>query len=74
MRTTLDIDDDVLAAAKELAAAEKASTGKVISELARAALRRGSPASSKTRNGLPLLPGRRTLVTAEQVDRLLDEE
>ena len=74
MRTTLDIDDDVLAAVKELAAAEKTSTGKMISELARAALRRGSPASSKKRNGLPLLPGRRTLVTADQVDRLLDEE
>jgi len=74
VRTTLDIDDDILAAAKELAAAEKASMGKVISELARAALRRGSPAASKTRNGLPLLSGRRSLVTAEQVDRLLDEE
>jgi hypothetical protein len=74
MRTTLDIDDDVLVAAKELAAAEKASIGKVISELARSALRRGSPAASKTRNGLPLLPGRRALVTAEQVDKLLDEE
>jgi hypothetical protein len=74
VRTTLDIDDDVLAAAKELAAAEKTSTGKVISGLLRAALRRGSSTPSKMRNGLPLLPGRRNLVTAEQVDRLLDEE
>lgn len=74
MRTTLDIDDDVLVAAKELAAAEKASIGKVISDLARAALRSGSPAASKTRYGLPQLPGRRSLVTAEQVDRLLHEE
>jgi len=74
VRTTLDIDDDILSAAKELAAAEKTSTGKVISGLARAALRRGSAAASKTRNGLPLLPGRRNLVTAQQVDRLLDEE
>jgi hypothetical protein len=74
VRTTLDIDDDVLSAAKELAAAEKSSTGKVISGLARAALRRGSSASSRTRNGLPLLPGRRNLVTAEQVDSLLNEE
>jgi hypothetical protein len=74
VRTTLDIDDDVLSAAKELAAAERSSTGKVISDLARTALRRGSSVASKTRNGLPLLPGRRRLVTAEQVDRLLDEE
>jgi hypothetical protein len=74
MRTTLDIDDDVLSAAKELAAAEKSSAGKVISGLARAALRRGSPTASKTRNGLPLLPGHRNLVTVEQVDKLLNEE
>ena len=74
MRTTLDIDDDVLTAAKELAAAEKTSTGKVISGLLRTALRRGSSAASKTRNGFPLLPGRRDLVTAEQIDRLLNEE
>ena len=40
MRTTLAIDDDVLAAAKELAAAERKSVGEVISALARRALRR----------------------------------
>ena len=74
MRTTLDIDDDILVAARELAAAEKASMGKVISELARAALRRGSAGASKVRNGLPLLPGGRSLVTAEQVDKLSEEE
>jgi hypothetical protein len=74
VRTTLDIDDDVLFAAKELAAVEKASTGKVISGLARAALRGHSPKPTRKRNGLRLMPGRRNLVTAEQVDRLLDEE
>ncbi len=74
MRTTLDIDDDVLAAARELAAAEKTSMGKVLSRLARTALRRGSASASKVRNGLPLLPGRRDLVTVEQVDRLSNEE
>jgi len=30
MRTTLDIDDDVLAAAKELAAGQKTTAGKMI--------------------------------------------
>jgi len=35
MRTTLDIDDDVVVAAKELAAGERRSLGSVISELAR---------------------------------------
>jgi hypothetical protein len=38
MRTTLDIDDDVLRAAKELARREKKTAGAVISELTRRAL------------------------------------
>ena len=38
MRTTLDIDDDVLHAAKERARRENRTAGEVISELARAAL------------------------------------
>jgi hypothetical protein len=38
MRTTLDIDDDVLIAAKELSAMRKTSVGQVISDLARQAL------------------------------------
>lgn len=38
MRTTLDLDPDVLAAAKELARRRKLSTGRVISELVREAL------------------------------------
>ena len=38
MRTTLDIDDDVLLAAKELAEAQRSTVGKVLSDLARKAL------------------------------------
>ena len=34
VRTTLDIDDDVLQAAKEIAAARRKTTGEVLSELA----------------------------------------
>lgn len=74
MRTTLDIDDDVLAAAKELAAMQRKSAGEVLSELARQALR---PSGQETaRNGVPLLPPRADAgpVTPEVVDRLLDEE
>lgn len=56
MRTTLDIDDDVLQAAKELAAVRKLTAGRVISTLARAALRPRPPA--RTRNGVPVLPRR----------------
>lgn len=38
MRTTLDIDDDVLEAVKELAAREKKTAGAKLSELARLAI------------------------------------
>ena len=74
MRTTLAIDDDVLAAAKGLAARQHKTVGEVISELARQALR---PSSShqETRNGVPLLPLRPDAVpvTPELVNRLRDE-
>jgi hypothetical protein len=35
IRTTLDLDDDVLHAAKKIAAARGSTAGKVLSELAR---------------------------------------
>jgi len=38
MRTTLDIDDDLLAAAKELARRERSTAGAVVSRLLRGAL------------------------------------
>lgn len=38
MRTTLDLDDDVVTAARELAAGQRRSLGSVISELARRGL------------------------------------
>jgi hypothetical protein len=56
MRTTLDIDDDVLTAVKELAAAHRTTAGQVISDLARKALRPSGTA--RVRNGVPLLPRR----------------
>ena len=45
MRTTLDIDDEVLMAAKELARRESKTAGQVISELARRAMTQHAPAS-----------------------------
>jgi hypothetical protein len=56
MRTTLDIDDDVLQAAKELAAGRGLTAGKALSDLARLGLtpRR----TGRVRNGVPLLPRR----------------
>lgn len=75
MRTTLDIDEDVLQAAKELALARRVSAGRVLSELARSALR-PSPASLEVRNGVPVLPPQpgASLVTLEEVNRLRDAE
>jgi hypothetical protein len=74
MRTTLAIDDDVLAAAKELAANERKSIGEVISLLARTALRPAETAR-RFRNGVPLLPVRPDTprVTSELVKQLRDE-
>jgi hypothetical protein len=71
MRTTLTIDDDVLAAAKELAATQQKSVGEVISTLARRALC-PSEAGRKTRNGIPLLPVKpgTPRVTSELVQQL----
>ena len=74
MRTTLKIDDDVLAAAKGLAERQHKSVGEVISILTRQALRPASSAGT-SRNGVPLLPMRpdSTPVTMELVNRLRDE-
>ena len=74
MRTTLAIDDDVLAAARELAAMERKSVGEVISELARRALR-PVQTGRKSRNGVPLLPLKPNAprVTSELVARLREE-
>jgi len=46
MRTTLDIADDVLLAAKELARRNRKSAGQVVSELAREGLRHPRPKDS----------------------------
>ncbi len=74
MRTTLAIDDDVLAAAKGLAARQRKSLGEVILALAREALWPMS-APPETRNGIALLPVRpgAVPVTPELVNQLGDE-
>jgi hypothetical protein len=56
VRTTLDIDEDVLQVAKELAASRRTTAGRVLSDLARKALEPSR--SAKVRNGVPLLPRR----------------
>jgi hypothetical protein len=78
MRTTLDIDDDILQAAKELARAEKKTAGQVLSELARKALTQPRSESEiselKIVDGIPIIPARGAVVTKELIDRLIEEE
>ncbi len=73
MRTTLELDDDVVAAARELAADARRSLGSVISELARRGL---TPARVETDGVLPVIrvPAGSPPITAEMVRRALDED
>lgn len=73
MRTTLDVEDDVLYAVKEIARRRRLSVGKVLSDLARQALVRSG--SAEVRNGVPLFPVQpgAGVVTAELVRQLDDE-
>jgi hypothetical protein len=76
MRTTLAIDDDVLAAAKHLAQRQQQSVGEVISALARQGLSRGHRGARAERNGIPLLTSGKgaVAVTLELVNQLRDEQ
>ena len=74
MRTTLVLDDDIHGLVTALARARRVSLGTVVSELARAVLRR--PVGMTTDRGWPVfdLPPEAPLVTAEQVQAVLDDE
>lgn len=74
MRTTLKLDEDVLAASKALAQQMNKTLGEVVSELARRGLTPPAPAP-EYRNGIRLMPARagvRTL-SLEQINTLRDE-
>lgn len=76
MRTTLDIDDDVLLAAKEHARKECISTGRALTQLARAGLNRstgGERRNKKSPFGITPLPSRGEIITNDHVNRLRDE-
>lgn len=75
MRTTLDIDADVLAAARELADARSKSIGQVISELARKGLEPRLNAGTRP-SGFPVfeVPAGARALTAEDVRRADDDE
>lgn len=84
MRTTLDLADDVLFTAKEIARREKKSLGQVVSDLVRKAFQApenhvpGSSAQQASEKlaiyGIDPLPARGVLVTNEEIDRLREAE
>ena len=75
MKTTLDIDDEILLTVNEIAHQKKTTAGNVVSSLLRESLQ---PKSFKVeyRNGVALLPRRPNgpIVIAELVNRLRDED
>jgi hypothetical protein len=76
MRTTLDIDEDVLSAAKDVAADRGTTAGKVLSEWGRQALEpRERAFSGEIRNGVPVIKGGpgALKITPEMVQAIEDE-
>lgn len=87
MRTTLDIADDVLFAAKEVARRDKKTLGQIASELMRRGLSSGAAAQDMATPtdtdeidarfralGFRTLPARGGIVTNELIDRLREQE
>jgi len=76
MRTTLDVDDDVLLVVKERARHERRSAGAVLSELARAGLSGAAlpVTDGGGRHGFRPLPRRGAAVTNAVIDALIDDE
>jgi hypothetical protein len=73
MRTTLDLDADILQAARSLARAQRRTLGRVISELARHGL---APRKEASRRGFPVfrVSAGAPPLTPEAVARARDEE
>ncbi|MBS4095339.1 MAG: hypothetical protein KGZ83_00700 [Sulfuricella sp.] len=80
MRTTIDIEDDILAVAKEMARLQHVSAGQIVSRLMREALT-GRQQADQTGNaamrqvgGFRPFPARGALVTNDQINDLRDQE
>lgn len=79
MRTALDIDEDVFAAAKERARREHTTAGVVASEPLRQALTTPVVSSAHIREaaavyGFQLFPSRGRVVTNEVIDQLRNDD
>ena len=75
MRTTVDLDDDVLLAVKSLSRQRHVSAGRLLSEMARQSMT-ATGTKRQERNGVPIFPVQpgAGIVTMELVNRLRDEE
>ena len=77
MRTTLDIDDDILMAAKELAKAADKTAGQIISELVRKSLTAApnyAVEEPKAIYGIRPFPRRGGIVTNEMINKIREQE
>jgi hypothetical protein len=76
MRTTLDIDDSILAAAKEIAGASNSSAGAVISDLARKGLSLVAGKRNRRKSGFPVfsVPRDARPLTSAAVKAILADE
>ena len=79
MRTTLDIDDDVLNAAKELARRENVSAGQIVSRMLRDVLTgklgaQGHPPAPAGVAGFRPFAPRGQVVTNDTVNQLREDE
>jgi predicted CopG family antitoxin len=73
MRTTVEIDDDILERIKVRAKREKRSAGRVISDLLK--LQLDQPPDITMKNGIPVLRASRPakVITSEDVDAMMEE-
>lgn len=77
MRTTLSLDDDVFAVARQRAQRERISLGEAVSRYVRDALRAGAQvpaAPAPMRSKYSVLPARNEIITSEHVRHLMDQE
>lgn len=72
MRTTLTIDDDLLAAAKILAREKRLSIGRVLSDLARAGLTGAPRPPDRTKHRFPVfhVPKGARPITLQDVEKI----
>lgn len=78
MRTTLDIDDDVLQAVRGLAKRERRTIGELLSQLARRGLATASQRSvvnePRAIYGLRPFPSRGGILSNEMIDRIREDD